>query len=104
MEYNFVEILLIGVQLITDPDPPMAFITLGEIDRSYRIGIGKEQSVGMYVPADPLFDVFHFMVQHLLEPGFRYIPAIFLDPVDGIAKILVVGAHCRSEEHTSELQ
>src|SRR5690554_2174017 len=86
-------ISFIGINLKTDPEPPVTFILLCKIDGSYGIGKCKKKFIWVIFSDDPLLNQIELMGKHFLQSGFGHISTVFLDPVYGIAKILSVGRH-----------
>src|SRR5680860_1891915 len=93
MQYDFVIILLLGIELVAYSQPPMTFIAFRKIDGSHGIRIRKEKPVGMCLPADTLFHQLHFVGQHFFQTGLRHISAVFLDAVYRVAEILIISTH-----------
>src|SRR5690606_6741175 len=94
VKYYFIELFLFGIQLVSNPDPAMSFECFCKIYGRYRIGKCKKEFIGMFFPANTLFHKSHLMGYHFFEAGLGYISPVFLGTIYGIAKILVIGAHC----------
>src|SRR5690606_36123186 len=92
MEQDLAEFLP-RIGLKTDPQPAMPLVFFCPVDGSDSIGITEEEFIGMFLPWKSLSDKIGLIFQHGLKPAFGHISSLWIQSVDGITELLVVGTH-----------
>ena len=83
-----------GFCLETNPYPAMPLVAFGKVNRGNRIGIGKEEFVWIFVSWQAFLQELNLVAKHLLEAPFGYITSVLFRPIEGVAKILIIGTYC----------
>ena len=85
--------LLIGSGLELETEPTVALVGLVVIDGGDGVRKGEEMLRRVLSTVQAIHHQLVFVGEHLVHAAFADVPSVFLLPVDGIRKILVVGRH-----------
>src|SRR5690606_450907 len=92
MEQDLAEFLP-RIGLTTDPQPAMPLVFFCPVNGSDGIGITEEELIGMFLPRKSFLDKISLVFQHGLKPAFGHISSLWVQSVDGITELFVVGTH-----------